>query len=49
MEGQRLVLMAGWFPVGVSDTSAGVTPAQADELIHMAESITFLSPPAASP
>lgn len=45
--GERVMILAGWFPAGGSDPSAGVTPAQTKELIDMAESTTFLVPPAA--
>jgi len=44
--GQRVVILAGWFPAGVSDPDAGTTPAQAEELIRMAEGITFVAPTA---
>jgi hypothetical protein len=46
--GQRVVILAGWFPRGVSDPDAGTTPAQARELVRMAEGITFLAPQVAS-
>jgi hypothetical protein len=42
--GQRVMILAGWFPAGGSDPAAGVTPAQAKELVGMAESITFVEP-----
>jgi len=47
--GERVMILAGWFPAGGSDPAAGVTPAQTKELIDMAESTTFLVPPAHSP
>jgi len=47
--GERVMILAGWFPAGGSDPSAGVTSAQTKELIDMAESTTFLVPPAQSP
>ena len=47
--GDRVMIVAGWFPAGGSDPSAGVTPAQAQELIGMAESITFLVPRTPTP
>ena len=49
VSGQRLMIVAGWFPAGGSDSLAGVTPAQVDELIAMAAGITFADPPAPSP
>jgi hypothetical protein len=44
VEGQRVVIVAGWFPAGVSDPDAGVTPAKAKELLRMARTVTFVAP-----
>jgi hypothetical protein len=44
--GQRVVVLAGWFPARSSDPARGVSRARARELLRMAETITFL-PPAA--
>jgi len=46
--GERVVILVGWFPPGSSDPSAGVTPAQAQELIRMAGGIRFVVPPVTS-
>ena len=43
MAGQPVVILAGWFPRAASDPDAGTTPAQARELVRMAEGITFTS------
>jgi hypothetical protein len=42
--GERVMILAGWFPAEGSDPAAGVTPAQTKELVGMAETITFVEP-----
>jgi hypothetical protein len=49
VKGERVVILAGWFPAGGSDAGSGTTAAQAKELTDMAAGITFAAPPAPSP
>jgi hypothetical protein len=44
VEGERVMILAGWFPAGGSDAASGTTAAQVKELTAMAAGITFVRP-----
>jgi hypothetical protein len=44
VRGERVMILAGWFPRGSSDPAAGVSRPRAKELLRMAETVTFLTP-----